>query len=149
MGLYNQNSVVDMSTFISNFIPRIEDADLISLSRGIDLIEVKESLFRIVGLKALEWMASLLASIKTQWSKCALDLLNLVTTSFSEGSALDNLNSTLITLVPKIESPESMVHFRPISLCSTLYKVISKVLVARLRPILPNLTKLVMCLGDI
>lgn len=66
-------------------------------------------------------------------------MLNLVTTCFSEGSVLDNLNSTLITLVPKIESPESMVHFRPISLCSTLYKVISKVLVACLRPILPNL----------
>lgn len=62
------------------------------------------------------------AFIKTQWSKCALDLLNLVTTSFSEGSVFDNLNSTLITLVPKIESPESMVHFRLISLCSTLYK---------------------------
>lgn len=53
MGLYNQNSVVYMNTSIPNFFPRIEDANLISLSRGIDLIEVKESLFRIVGLKAL------------------------------------------------------------------------------------------------
>lgn len=49
------------------------------------------------------------------------------------------LNAALITLVPKVENPHSMVHFRPISLCRTLHKVISKILVARLRTILPNL----------
>lgn len=46
---------------------------------------------------------------------------------------------SVITLVPKVESPISMVHFCLISLCSTLYKVVSKIIVARLRPILPDL----------
>lgn len=63
----------------------------------------------------------------------------MVLKAFHECTIPEKLNMTLITLVPKVESPLSMVQFRPISLCSTLYKVISKVIVARLRTILPNL----------
>ena len=34
------------------------------------------------------------------------------------------LNQTLVVLIPKREGPETLSHFRPISLCSTTYKVI-------------------------
>ncbi|KAL6180703.1 hypothetical protein ACLB2K_047363 [Fragaria x ananassa] len=46
------------------------------------------------------------------------------------------LNHTLIALVPKIDGPQHMVNFRPVSLCATIYKVISKVIVARIRPLM-------------
>ncbi|KAL1083777.1 hypothetical protein V6Z11_D09G220700 [Gossypium hirsutum] len=36
------------------------------------------------------------------------------------------LNNTLIMLIPKKESPEDFSHFRPISLCSVLYKLQAK-----------------------
>ena len=32
-----------------------------------------------------------------------------------------------------------MGHFKPISLCNTVYKIVSKILVQRLRPLLPSL----------
>ena len=38
-----------------------------------------------------------------------------------------------IILISKVDSPTSMTQFMPISLCSTLYKVISKNLVSKLR----------------
>ena len=49
------------------------------------------------------------------------------------------LNQTLIALIPKQKGPETISHFRPISLCNTIYKLVTKILVQRLRPYMPNL----------
>ena len=46
------------------------------------------------------------------------------------------LNQTHIALIPKIKGPESIGSFRPISLCNTVYKVIIKIIVARIRTLL-------------
>ncbi|KAK3211447.1 hypothetical protein Dsin_016153 [Dipteronia sinensis] len=50
-----------------------------------------------------------------------------------KGYVSSDLNHTLISLIPKVPNPTNMTHFRPISLCITTYKVISKTLVQRLR----------------
>ena len=49
------------------------------------------------------------------------------------------MNKTLITLIPKCQFLESLANYRPISLCNSIYKIISKILVARIRPLLGNL----------
>ena len=49
------------------------------------------------------------------------------------------VNATAIALIPKINGPVHMSHFRPISCCNTLYKCISKMLVARLKSIKPSI----------
>lgn len=52
---------------------------------------------------------------------------------------LTEINHTFITLIPKVENPESANNFRPISLCSTIYKIIAKVLANRLKVTLGNI----------
>ena len=52
---------------------------------------------------------------------------------FLTRKVLDYLNKTHIVLIPKIQGPETIGNYRPISLCNSIYKVISKVLVARIR----------------
>ena len=52
---------------------------------------------------------------------------------------LDYLNSTNIVLIPKVQSPESISSYRPISLCNSVYKIITKIIVGRLRPYLDKL----------
>ncbi|KAK5770921.1 hypothetical protein PVK06_047081 [Gossypium arboreum] len=46
------------------------------------------------------------------------------------------INGTRIVLIPKVSSPRYMTHFRPISLCNILYKIISKMLADRFQKIL-------------
>lgn len=47
--------------------------------------------------------------------------------------------SYFLTLVPKVKSPMSLGDFRPISLLGSLYKLVAKVLVARLGKVMDNI----------
>ncbi|XP_028122010.1 uncharacterized protein LOC114319199 [Camellia sinensis] len=49
------------------------------------------------------------------------------------------LNSTFLTLIPKIPNPSSLSDYRPISLLGCIYKVLAMVLSSRLKSVLPNL----------
>ena len=49
------------------------------------------------------------------------------------------LNRTNVLLIPKMASPESLGNYRPISLCNTVYKIVTKILVVRIRPHLDKL----------
>ena len=52
---------------------------------------------------------------------------------------MTKINKTNISLIPKTNQPTRMTEFRPISLCNTTYKIISKVLANRFKAILPNI----------
>lgn len=49
------------------------------------------------------------------------------------------VNCFLIVLIPKITNPTSVNHFKPISLCNVVYKIISKFLVAKLSMLLDKI----------
>ncbi|KAK9984648.1 hypothetical protein SO802_034173 [Lithocarpus litseifolius] len=49
------------------------------------------------------------------------------------------LNQTHIALILKIKGPETIGNYRPISLCNSVYKIISKIIVTRIRPYLDKL----------
>jgi hypothetical protein len=64
------------------------------------------------------------------------DLLNVVEDARTRGVINPQLNNTFIVLIPKSNLPKHFIDYRPISLCNLCYKLISKVIANRIRPIL-------------
>ena len=76
---------------------------------------------------------------KQLWPTMENDVVKAVTSFFILGSMPKEVNCSLIVLIPKISNPTSVNHFRPISLCNMVYKIISKLLVDKLRPMLDKI----------
>ncbi|KAM6597211.1 uncharacterized protein LOC133034424 [Cannabis sativa] len=62
-----------------------------------------------------------------------------VLSCLNEGIDFFAVNTTLISLIPKKQHAHTLKDFRPVSLCSTFYKVISKVLANRLKAVLDKI----------
>lgn len=52
---------------------------------------------------------------------------------------MGHLSETNLVLILKVVNPSKISQFWPISLCNVVYKVISKILVERLKQLLPKL----------
>lgn len=68
-----------------------------------------------------------------------MEVWDLVEESHSMRWILPLLNSTFVSLVPKDENLSTSDKYRPITLCNVIYKLISKVIENRLKPLLPLL----------
>lgn len=62
--------------------------------------------------------------------------MKIVQTFFSTGGLDPSSNGTFIVPILKKEGVQKLEDFRPISLCNVRYKIISKILVNRIRPLL-------------
>lgn len=79
-------------------------------------------------------------------------LVSMVRKGFKDGEIEPFLNKTLIALIPKVPGPVDVTQFRPISLCTVPYNVLSKVIVNRLKSVMPKLVaenQLVLFMGAI
>ena len=70
------------------------------------------------------------------WLVVRYDLLKALNHVLRTGQVLKEMNQTLISLIPKGPSTETFADYRPISVCTVPYRLLSKVLAARLRPLL-------------
>ena len=73
------------------------------------------------------------------WPTVGDKVIREVKQIFASRIMLEYLNQTHIILIPKIQGPETLGNYRPISLCNTVYKIVAKIIVARLRPHLEKL----------
>ena len=49
------------------------------------------------------------------------------------------LNDTTITLIPKVQNPQKISQYRPISLCPVMYKIAAKAINNRLRGLMDEI----------
>ncbi|KAL0449472.1 UNVERIFIED_CONTAM: putative mitochondrial protein [Sesamum latifolium] len=73
------------------------------------------------------------------WNFIKSDIISFVL-NFLNNRVLDpTINKTQIVLIPKCKNPDRLSQFRPISLCNVIYKVASKTIANRLKPLLDNI----------
>ncbi|XP_073353741.1 uncharacterized protein [Aegilops tauschii subsp. strangulata] len=74
--------------------------------------------------------------VKRYWPIIEEDFLRMIHDFYEGKLSLENINSSLITLIPKIISPEGPDDFRPISLTNTCLKFLTKLLANRLQRVI-------------
>ena len=73
------------------------------------------------------------------WNIVKQDILNVVEDSRRNRTILKALNTSFFSLIPKQDSALTADKYKPIALCNVEYKIISKVLASRLKPLVPSL----------
>ena len=96
-------------------------------------------MFKMGAFKAPRKVGFLPFFYQANWEIVGKDLFNFIYNIFRDTEDITKVNHTLITLVPKQNQPKFINQFLPISLCNVNYKVITNVLVSKLKPIYPYL----------
>ncbi|XP_062100338.1 uncharacterized protein LOC133806230 [Humulus lupulus] len=76
---------------------------------------------------------------KSMWKDIGQDICSAIIHVFSTGQFSKERHETTLSLIPKVSNPARASDFRPIACCSTLYKVMAKLLFSRLAVVLPYL----------
>lgn len=78
-----------------------------------------------------------LLSIKKCWDFMKGGIMEFMNEFHRRAKLPKGINSSFITLIPKVENPVSLTEYRPISLIGSMYKILSKVLAARIKVTIP------------
>lgn len=97
-------------------------------------IEIKEAIFSFKPLKAPGLGGFHPVFFQKYWN-----ITSFLKQIFRTHKIPEDLNATLLCLIPKTSKPQTIHQLRPIDLCNTLYKAITKILVSRLKPHLNDL----------
>lgn len=73
---------------------------------------------------------------KKVWDVIGKDLIEAIK-FFATSSLLQEVNCTIISLVPKCANPSFCKDYMPISCCNFIYKCISKIIAHRLKELIP------------
>lgn len=101
--------------------------------------EVKTAMFDIEDEKAPGPDGFTTKFYKEAWHIVGRDVSDTVQEFFNSRKLLGEVNATVISLVPKINTPNKVSDFRPIACCNVLYKCISKVLTNTIKKALGKL----------
>ena len=107
---------------------KLADEEKVSISGAASVEEVKNALWSLKAYKAPGPDGLHAGFFNRFWLIVGNSVIDLVKKVFVERKVPEFLNRTHIVLIPKIQGPETLGNYRPISLCNTIYKVITKII---------------------
>ena len=102
--------------------------------------EIKEGLWALRAFKARRPDGLHVSFFQRFWLIVGDLIRKEVKKASDESKVPEYLNITNIVLIPKIAEPESLGNYYTISLCNAMFKILTKIIVAKL---IPHLHKLV------
>ncbi|KAL3734421.1 hypothetical protein ACJRO7_023728 [Eucalyptus globulus] len=117
----------------------LDENQILAISQPFTDDEIRATLFSLASGKAPGPDGFNVDFFKQSWDIVGPSVLLAVRDFFYSRQLLREINSTILTLVPKIPNASSINEFRPIACCNTVYKCITKLLANRLARVLPSI----------
>ncbi|CAL9001623.1 unnamed protein product, partial [Prunus brigantina] len=136
--LFTTSGENDFSTVLAAVNPKVTREHNERLSQPFTRVELEDVLSKMFPTKypGLDGMPALF--YQRYWHVLGNDVVSFCLNVLNGGASVREINHTLITLIPKVDNPTRVTEYRPISLCSVLYKLISKTLVNRMKGIMQD-----------
>ncbi|KAL0804295.1 hypothetical protein Bca101_096785 [Brassica carinata] len=103
--------------------------------------EIRSTLFSLPKNKAPGPDGFSVEFFTSAWDLVGKDVISAVKSFFTTSVLPRQVNATVISLIPKVPGADKLSDFRPISLCNTVYKVISKIIASRLQDLTPDIVQ--------
>eukprot|EP00253_Pinus_taeda_P008374 PITA_08374 len=126
----------DFLNIMENKISEAQNADL---DKEVTTEEIEWSILSMPLDKAPGPDGFTVAFYRTHWEIIKKDYIKMAKNFFTKCKMGSSIKSSHLALIPKDPNPQSFDRFRPISLCSVSYKIITKILANRLKKILPSI----------
>jgi hypothetical protein len=128
----------DQQRYPLTVIPRLINEDTNNrLTREVTQQEIKEALDQMNPDKAPGPDGFTARFYQQCWNIIKKDLTKMIKKSQQSSKLGGSTNSSFLALIPKEKGALSFNRFRPISLCNTSYKILTKVIANRLKALLP------------
>lgn len=134
-----RSASVNYMEVFDGFRPSVTDSMNDELTKSITKEEVRDAVFAIGSDKTPGPDGLTGAFYQQFWPEIKHEIMIEVERVFRTGEFQGARNHTNICLIPKPDVPKSMSDFRSIAFCNVSYKIISKILVGRLKKILPDI----------
>nr|XP_043611422.1 uncharacterized protein LOC122583015 [Erigeron canadensis] len=108
----------------------------------VSLEEIKDVMFSIGDNKAPGPDGFTSAFFKKSWRVIGDEVSSAIQDFFVHGRLLQEVNHTILALIPKVSTPATVFDYRPISCCNVIYKCISKIITNRSKPGLDTLVSI-------
>ncbi|PNX89254.1 cysteine-rich receptor-like protein kinase, partial [Trifolium pratense] len=117
----------------------LSDEDNFSLMAPFTVDEVRDVIWSSDGNKSPGPDGFNFNFLKTCWEILKGDIMEFLSEFHDSASLPKAITASFLALIPKKDHPQCLTDYRPICLVSSMYKILSKVLAARLKKVMGKL----------
>jgi Reverse transcriptase (RNA-dependent DNA polymerase) len=77
--------------------------------------------------------------LRREWGIMGPQVVEMIKGAFLTGNIPNSWTTSNLVLIPKIDHPTKPTHFRPLSVCSVYYRLFTKLIANRVKPLLSTL----------
>lgn len=119
--------------------PRLNQAARRSLNHMPTEKEIESAIFQMGPFKAAGPDGFPPVFYQRNWETVKDSVCSFVVEAFRRKHFPSEMNLALVSLIPKVQNPESITQFRPIALTNVITKIISKVIANRLKGVVAKI----------